>query len=100
MTLRVEKRRELAATLEVLNRQIVAKEDCSLLDAAEVAGLREEAARATGVARQHEQTLDEIDSALRRLRQGRYGVSDLSGEGIPYERLLLIPWARSRPDEE
>ena len=94
------KRRELAAALEALNQQIVAKEDCSLVDTAEAASLREEVARAAGIAQQQEQTLAEIDGALRRLEQGRYGVSEVTGEPIPYERLLLIPWARSRPDDE
>jgi DnaK suppressor protein len=89
------KRRGLAAELESLNRQIVIKEDCSLTDAAEAASLREEIARASGIADQHNQTIAEIDRALRRLETGRYGVSEISGEPISYERLSLIPWART-----
>jgi len=91
----VVKRHELAAKLEVLNQQITTKEDCSLTDAAETASLREEVARASGIADQHNETIAEIDRALRRLEAGRYGVSELSGEPIPYERLVVIPWART-----
>ena len=90
-----DKRHELTAKLEILNRQITMKEDCSLTDAAEAASLREEIARASGIADQHNQTIAEIDRALRRLETGRYGVSEISGEPIPYERLSLIPWART-----
>jgi DnaK suppressor protein len=89
------KRLELAAKLEVLTQQITTKEDCSLTDAAEAASLREEIARASGIAEQHNQTVAEIDRALRRLEAGRYGVSEISGEPIPYERLVVIPWART-----
>jgi DnaK suppressor protein len=90
-----DKRHELAAKLEVLTRQMTVKEDCSLTDAGEAASLREEVARASGVADQHNRTIAEIDRALRRLETGRYGVSEISGEPISYERLSLIPWART-----
>ena len=68
-----DKRYELAAKLEILNRQITMKEDCSLADAAEAASLREEIARASGIADQHNRIIAEIDRALRRLETGRYG---------------------------
>jgi DnaK suppressor protein len=93
-----DKRHELAAKLATLNLQIATKEDCSLTDAAEAASLREEIARASGIAEQHNQTIAEIDLALRRLETGRYGISEISGEPIPYERLALIPWARTMPE--
>jgi DnaK suppressor protein len=89
------KRHELTAKLEILNGQIAMKEDCSLTDAVETASLREEIARASGIADQHNQTIVEIDRALQRLDAGSYGVSEILGEPIPYERLLLIPWART-----
>jgi len=94
-----EKRNELVDTLALLNRQIAAKDDCSLADAAEAASLQENRARASGIADQHRQTITEIDLALKRLENGRYGVSESSGESIAYERLLLIPWARNNADE-
>lgn len=94
----VDKRRELTIALEDLNRQIVAKEDCSLTDPVEAASLREEAARASGIAAQHEQTLVEIDDRVSRLRDGRYGLCERSGEPIGIDRLRLIPWARTRAE--
>jgi DnaK suppressor protein len=94
-----EKRVELLATLEMLEQQIAAKEDCSLGDAVEAASLQEARARASGIADQHTNTVAEIDLALRRMESGRYGLSELSGDPIAYERLLLIPWARSGADE-
>ena len=36
----------------------------------------------------------EIDAALRRMREGRYGVCELTGKLIPRERLEALPWAR------
>lgn len=41
-------------------------------------------------------TLAQIDAALRRLyrRPDRFGVDDVTGEPIPFERLEVIPWAR------
>jgi RNA polymerase-binding transcription factor DksA len=59
------------------------------------AGLREEIARASGIVDQYNQTIVEIDHALRRIEAGCYEVSEVSAEAIPYKRLLLIPWART-----
>ena len=44
--------------------------------------------------------LAEIESAFIRLRDGRYGVSEESGDPIAYARLRLIPWARRTAEEE
>ena len=91
----VEKRREFVDMLDVLNRQIATKEDCSITDAAEAASLQEEIARASSIADQHNKMITDIEHALTRLENGRYGVSETSGTPISYERLLLIPWART-----
>jgi DnaK suppressor protein len=45
------------------------------------------------VERGHE-ALRDIDDALRRLKDGTYGVCELSGELIPVERLEVLPFAR------
>jgi len=90
----LDKRRELYNTLDVLNRQIVVKEDCSLTDAVEAASQREVVSRASGLADMHNQTIAEIDHALSRLEKGGYGIGEESGEPIAYERLLVIPWTR------
>ena len=41
-----------------------------------------------------EQLLREIDAALRRLEQGRFGACELCGEEIPERRLRALPWTR------
>jgi RNA polymerase-binding transcription factor DksA len=38
--------------------------------------------------------LFEIDAALERIRQGSYGLCEISGEPIEPERLAAIPWTR------
>jgi DnaK suppressor protein len=91
----VDMRHQLVDILDGLNRQNEAKDDCSLTDAADAAGLQEERTRAIGLADQHRKTIIEIDDALKRLQNGCFGISETSGESIAYERLLLIPWART-----
>jgi len=44
--------------------------------------------------------LREVEHALRRIEAGRYGVSEISGEPISYQRLLALPWARYDSDED
>ena len=39
------------------------------------------------------QTVEEIDAALQRMKNGEYGYSVLSGLPIPKDRLRAIPWA-------
>ena len=43
--------------------------------------------------------LAEVERALEKLRSGNFGVDEETGESIPYERLVAIPWARRRVDE-
>jgi RNA polymerase-binding transcription factor DksA len=38
--------------------------------------------------------LVEIDDALRRIEEGKYGICEGNGEHIPKARLSAIPWAR------
>lgn len=44
--------------------------------------------------------LQEIDAALQRLYENPdgFGVSEVTGQPIPFERLDLIPWARAETD--
>ena len=45
-------------------------------------------------------TLEAIERAEARLGEGTYGVSVVSGDPIPDERLEAIPWADRKVDEE
>jgi DnaK suppressor protein len=57
------------------------------------------------IAAQETVTLEQIDQALERLyhQPERFGVDEHTGEAIPFERLEIIPWARTaahrRPGE-
>ena len=75
------------------------KDDCSLADSADAASQQEGRLRAAGMLEQHRQIIGEIDAALHRLANGRYGISEASGEPIAYERLKLVPWARTGAGE-
>jgi RNA polymerase-binding transcription factor len=44
--------------------------------------------------------LGEIEGALRRMDAGTYGISEVSGDPISFDRLRAVPWARYDSDEE
>ena len=67
------------------------------LDAAEQT--REQDDAITFAARDR-QRLREIDWALAKIASGRYGLSEVSGEPIAFERLLVVPWARQDSEED
>lgn len=92
-----EKRDELRARQVELDEQRVFEAEPDVLDMATdaTAGAEGDALSAHDV-----YLLTEIESALTRLAEGRYGVSEESGEPIPIERLRLIPWARRTTEEE
>jgi DnaK suppressor protein len=52
---------------------------------------------AAQLAQRASRDLGEIDDALQRLYEhpDRFGISETTGEPIPFERLDLIPWART-----
>ena len=41
-----------------------------------------------------QQTIEDIDAALKRIEEGSYGVCEICGEPIGAERLSAIPWTR------
>jgi RNA polymerase-binding transcription factor DksA len=42
-----------------------------------------------------QQTLEDVEAALKRIDDGTYGTCEVGGEPIPVERLRAIPWART-----
>jgi len=56
--------------------------------------------RDLALAGQARQTVIEIDDALRRIDEGSYGLSVISGKAIPKERLRAIPWATELVEEK
>jgi RNA polymerase-binding transcription factor DksA len=49
---------------------------------------------ALGMLSQEQDAVYEIDQALNRIRDGTYGVCELTGQPIEPERLTAIPWTR------
>ena len=47
-----------------------------------------------GLASFEQEGLYEIDAALKRIEDGTYGICELTGKPIPWERLVAIPWTR------
>jgi RNA polymerase-binding transcription factor DksA len=45
-------------------------------------------------------TLAQVERALRRIEDGTYGTSEVSGQPIPLDRLEAVPWATTLVDEE
>jgi DnaK suppressor protein len=47
-----------------------------------------------------QQTLDDVEAALRKIEEGSYGTCEVCGEPIGAERLSAIPWARLCIDDQ
>jgi DnaK suppressor protein len=43
--------------------------------------------------------LRDVTHALKRIQEGTYGLSEVSGKPIPVERLEILPWATCLVDE-
>ncbi len=85
----------LRQSIKTLEPQLTARQDCSIHDAVEAAGLREQADRAAALMQGFMHTLAEVESALERMASGSYGISEATGDPISYDRLRLVPWART-----
>jgi DnaK suppressor protein len=59
----------------------------------------DEAEREEAIREELEGVLAAIERAGRRLDEGTYGISVVSGEPIPDDRLELVPWADRKADE-
>jgi DnaK suppressor protein len=53
----------------------------------------------TELATRDRELLAEVEHALTKFDTGTYGVSEVSGEPIAYERLRALPWARTDVNE-
>lgn len=94
-----DKRGELSGLVKELGEVTGTKHDCAILDVADSASLNEMRRRAASLIGQHQETLAEIDAAFVRMKEGRYGISETTGDSIDYERLLVVPWARTGANE-
>src|SRR4051794_179837 len=80
--------------------QSTARSAESLPEPMDAAELSREQGDAADFSEHHRARLREIDDALSKLENGRYGVSERSGAPIGFDRLEAIPWARLAVDEE
>jgi DnaK suppressor protein len=87
-----QKQNSLTQQNEELQRLITQKQDCSILDFADAARLKDESLRASILFDKNQEFLQQIARAFVMLKNGRYGVSTVTGEPIPIERLLIVPW--------
>jgi DnaK suppressor protein len=53
-----------------------------------------------GLAEGAQQTLDEIDAALKRIDDGTYGICEVCGKPIGEDRLRALPWTRYCIDDQ
>ncbi len=51
------------------------------------------------VAERERALLAEVERALAKFGSGTYGISETTGDPIPYARLSAVPWARQGVDE-
>lgn len=51
--------------------------------------------RDLSVEEHEERLLEEIDAALKRIDDGSYGVCEVDGDPIEFDRLQALPWART-----
>jgi DnaK suppressor protein len=65
----------------------------------EAAQRETERVRGTEIEARERALLAEVERALAKLASGRYGVSEKTGDPIPYERLAVFPWARDAVGE-
>lgn len=98
-TLRLKLEEERARILRLLAAPEEAAPEEAGPEVEETAQRAAERDQATGVGEQERALLDEVNRALGKLDAGTYGVSEETGEPIPYPRLLAVPWARQGADE-
>lgn len=96
----VNKRAELKRTIDARLRQRLQDADEELVEEVDVATRDIEKTEIEGVVEVDRRLLDDVDHALAKIDGGTYGLSEGSGEPIPYARLKAVPWARYDADEE
>jgi DnaK suppressor protein len=65
----------------------------------EAAQRETERVRRTEIEIRERALLSDVERALAKLSRGQYGLSEKTGDPIPYERLAAVPWARDAVDE-
>lgn len=93
------KRSELTARLDSVQDR-VGGEHPSLADPVDRASESEEDAEELGVAIPDRLILAQVERALAKLADGSYGLSEVSGEPLGFDRLQALPWATRSAEEQ
>jgi RNA polymerase-binding transcription factor DksA len=83
---------KLAATAEPIERHS--------MDPADSASDEYNRAMTVSLLSGEEDSLHEVDSAIRRILNGTYGICERTGKPIPMERLRAVPWTRFTKEAE
>jgi DnaK suppressor protein len=90
----LELRKHLVEDLGELEKNTQAEGSCFSVPLEEVATDSFDRRLALSLLAMEQNAVEEIDAALQRIREGRYGVCELTGKVIPRQRLEALPWAR------
>ena len=93
-----QKREDLAHQQRAHIDSAVVVED-ELIETGDQAAREAQIEESIPLAEQERGILEEIEHALDKMDDGTYGLSEVTGEPIPYARLLAVPWARANVDE-
>ena len=93
-----QKREKLAHQQRAHIDSAVVVED-ELIETGDQAAREAQIEESIPLAEQERGILEEIEHALDKMDDGTYGLSEVTGEPIPYARLLAVPWARANVDE-
>jgi DnaK suppressor protein len=80
-------------------QQAVVREAEPEIEPLEVAEQTREQDDALTFSQRDRELLSDVNYALRKIEDGSYGISEASGDPIPFERLHAVPWARTDSDE-
>ena len=92
------KRQELAESIDNLKEIVESGQNCDDLNSGDSASFNEAHHGAVTMSNQNSEIMSEIDAALNRLKEGRYGKDESTGDAISFQRLLIVPWAGTGAD--
>lgn len=88
-----------ALQARVRRQQAVVRDSQPEIEPLEVAEQTREQDDALTFSEHDREMLSDVNYALRKIEDGSYGISEASGDPIPFERLRAVPWARTDSDE-
>ncbi|WP_457597225.1 TraR/DksA family transcriptional regulator [Hydrogenimonas sp.] len=91
-----EERARIVKNIEAINAEMAAiAEEGEIEDLEDMAELKVDNDRDKALLRVLAAELKDVNDALKRIAEGRYGIDEESGEPIPINRLLANPAART-----